>query len=353
MRTSDAYPAFGTLRRPAVSPAGRGRRAVARVATAMALGIGVLGVGGPVHAGDKGETRADLDILRQFHSYAPARPLRHKADKQARQAKLLRKARQALRDGHYRRARELFEQAYKAGAAEASWYLGYLHGTGRGGKVDHLRAFEYYQVLARRFDPEEWNVRKLMMSVDALVRVADYYRKGVGKKIPRDLKRAFLLYNMAASYNHAGAFYGMAMVALQSNGRIARKRWVVGWLKRAAMNGHAPAARQLSRLAATGLKGVFKADPVAAEAWRIVTYRLEGPLVRGNAEALRAARRRLRLSDAQRAQAVRLAEQFLAAYLRRRRASSGAILAVRPGVPAVPTASRSGARTRPHSSARE
>ncbi len=181
-------------------------------------------------------------------------------------------------------------------------------------------------------------LRRLMMSVDALVRVADYYRTGVGKKIRRDLHRAFRLYNMAAAYNHPGAYYGMAMVALASRGRIARKRWVVGWLKRAAMSGHAPAAWQLSRLAATGLKGVFAADPVAAEAWRIVAHRLEGPMVRGR-KLMQARLRRPRLSEAQRAQANRLAEQFLGAYARARQAAGGMVISGRSGVSEVPTAS--------------
>jgi tetratricopeptide (TPR) repeat protein len=265
---------------------------------------------------------ADLGLLRQFHSYAPARhlsPVRGKAQQAKRRAALMRKARAAWRGGDYVLARKLFRRAFRAGEITAGWYLGYLHSTGRSGRVDHEKAFRYYRALAKRYDPDERDLRRLVLSVDALVRVADYYRTGIGpKKKRRDLRRAFRLYSMAAAHNHAGAFYGMALVALASDGRVARKRWVVGWLKRAAMAGHAPAAAELSKLATRGMPGILKPDPVAAEAWRLIALRLRGPKVFGRNGADVAV---AELAPEQRAHAVRLAEQFLAAFQRARAAA--------------------------------
>ncbi len=272
----------------------------------------------PAFARDDGG--AELDLLRQFHSYAPARRLpaaRSRAKQAKTRAALMRKARAAWRAGDYTRARKLFRKAFKAGEVTAGWYLGYLYSTGRGGKVDHEKAFTHYRALAKRYDPDERDLRRLVLSVDALVRVADYYRTGIGrKKKRRDLRRAFRLYNMAAAHNHAGAFYGMALVALASDGRIARKRWAVGWLKRAAMAGHAPAAAELSRLAARGLPGILSPDPVAAEAWRLIALRLRGPAVAADKAAAHA---NPDLAPEQRKHAVRLAEQFLAVFQRARR----------------------------------
>ena len=264
--------------------------------------------------------QADLDLLRQFHSYAPARRLARKpdAEKQAKvRSALMRKARAAARAGDYKRARKLFAKALKAGEITAAWYLGYLYSTGRGGKADHAKAFAYYRKLAVRYDPDERNMRKLMLSVDALVRVADYYRTGIGRKREkRDLRRAFRLYSMAAAHNHAGAYYGMAKVTLASKGRIGRKRWVIGWLKRAAMGGHAGAAQKLSQLAATGMKGIIRPDPVAAQAWRVIALRLSGPRVRG--AQLARAKAANALSEEQRQLALRLANDFLQAMGRAR-----------------------------------
>ena len=282
------------------------------------LAVGLLAAAGlalttaPALAKGDGQ-QADLSLLRQFHSYAPARqPKARKGGRQtATRAALMRKARIAWRKGDYAQARKLFTKAFKAGEVTAGWYLGYLYRSGRGGKVDHGKAFTYYRALAKRYDADERNLRRLMMMVDALVRVADYYRTGIGRKREkRDLRRAFRLYSMAAAHNHAGAFYGMALVAIGSKGRIARKRWAIGWLKRAAMSGHAPAARKLAWLAANGLPGVLKPDPVAAKAWRIIAMRLRGPAI-FDPGAKRLPAVKVVLTPEQERQAMMLAEQFL------------------------------------------
>ncbi len=276
-----------------------------------------------------------LDLLRQFHSYAPARRMpQRRAPNQEAGVALMRKGRAAWRAGDYALARKLFAQAFDKGEVLAGWYLGYLYSTGRGGKVDHERAFRYYRALAKRYDSDERDLRRLMLSVDALVRVADYYRTGVGrKKKHQDLRRAFRLYNIAAAHNHAGAFYGMAMVALASKGRIARRRWVVGWLKRAAMAGHAPAAAALSQLASRGIPGVLKPDPVAAEAWRIISLRLRGPAVFENMAPPKAG-----LAADQNQQAAQLADHFLATYMRLRRVRSALPSAQAAPLPTRPAA---------------
>ena len=292
----------------------------------------------PAPAFAREDTGVALDLLRQFHSYAPARRIaagQNAAKQEKARASLMRKARAAWRAGDYARARKLFRKAFGAGAMTAGWYLGYLYSTGRGGKVDHGKAFSYYRALARRYDPDERDLRRLMLSVDALVRVADYYRTGIGPKgRRRDLRRAFRLYSMAAAHNHAGAFYGMALVALASDGRVARKRWAVAWLKRAAMAGHAKAAAELSRLAAQGLPGILKPDPVAAEAWRLIALRLRGPAVATRANKGAGGG----LTEDQRAQAVRLAQDFLAAFQQARRAGLPQAAAAPVPVPARPAA---------------
>ncbi|GEM_PF-3826562 len=294
-----------------------------RVAPVAAAALALLGLaaaaGGGAPLAEAGEEQ-DLSLLRQFHSYAPARHAARPAaaDKAQARAALMRKARAAWKRGAYTQARKFFMQAFKAGEVTAGWYLGYLYRTGRGGKVDHAKAFGFYRALARRYDADERNMRRLMLTVDALVRVADYYRTGIGKqRRKQDLRRAFRLYSMAAAHNHPGAFYGMAMVALASNGRVARQRWVVGWLKRAASAGHANAAARLAALAEKGMHGLVRPDPVAARAWRIIAMRLRGPaVVKMPLPDAAPAQVAASLSPEQEAQAQRLANRFLATALR-------------------------------------
>ena len=250
-----------------VVPAGQGRaigRLAAGVATALLLFTGATS------AGD------NLDLpIRQFGALPEdARALA--PDTRARDGwkKELKAAREAWRRGRFTAARKAFQRAAAKGSIVAAWYLGHIYRLGRGAKRDDEKAFRNYRRVALAYDADETNRMRLMMTVDALVRVADYYRNGIGRrKARRDPRRAFRLYNIAAGHGHPAAFYGLGVLALEGRGMRRHPRRAVGWLTRAARLGYVPAAILLGDLARSGLKGYIRKDEVAALSWYMIAAR--------------------------------------------------------------------------------
>ncbi len=239
----------------------------------LALSLGV----GPSPFGDwdaalAGDALDQLPI-KQFHSYEPAA----RSKRQATAAGILedlRKGRKAWRKGRFAKARKAFERAARKGSIEAAWYLGHIYRLGRGARKNDEKAFRYYRTVALAYDADETSRMRLMMTVDALVRVADYYRTGIGpKKKRRDPRRAYRLYTIAAGHGHPAAFYGLGLLALKGEGMRKRPRRAIAWLVKAARLDHRPAAMQLGDIAARGLKGYVKRDPVAALSWYIIAAR--------------------------------------------------------------------------------
>jgi len=254
------------------------------------------------------------DPVLQFHSYQPAAPRETagvfsglsfwKGD--------LDKARSAWKKGRFVAARKAFERAWKKkGSLVAAWYLGHIYRLGRGVRADDEKAFRYYRQVALAYDPDAGSRKRLLMTVDALVRVADYYRTGIGKaRKKRDPRRAWRLYGIAAGHGFPAAFYGLGVIALEGQGMKRRPRQAIGWLMKAAKLRYAPAAARLGDLARKGLKGHVRKDPVAALSWYLVAASMgrpeRHPEVLARMEALRA-----RLSGAQRQKAQLLAGRFI------------------------------------------
>ena len=252
-----------------------------RLAGGAGAGLGLLAMAaaGAPHALAADSGGLSLDIVRQFHSYTPGRQSAAPRARAGRKAgeKALQRARAAWRKKKYKTARKYLLKAVKAGNVEAAWYLAHMYRTGLGGGKDHARALKHYRQVARHYDPDIRDRRWLVMTLDAVVRVADYLRTGIdGKGRGRNVARAFQLYNMAAAHGHPAAYYGLAVISLRGKGSPRRKRMAVAWLKRAAGGGHVPAARKLALLAEKGLPGVLAPDPVSALAWRMIAAWLAG-----------------------------------------------------------------------------
>ncbi len=224
---------------------------------------------GPVLAQDAFEQLP----IKQFHSYEPAA----RDQRQAMTASILedlREGRQAWRKGRFVMARKAFERAARKGSLEAAWYLGHIYRLGRGAKRNDEKAFHYYRTVALAYDADEASRMRLMMTVDALVRVADYYRTGIGaRKRRKDPRRAYRLYTIAAGHGHPAAFYGLGLLALKGEGMRRRPRRAIAWLVKAARLDHRLAAIQLGDIAARGLKGFVRRDPVAALSWYLIAAR--------------------------------------------------------------------------------
>jgi TPR repeat protein len=213
-----------------------------------------------------------------FFSFAPA--TRQLATPQVKSlapwAENMKKARLAYSSGNFENARFFLEKASDEGDIVASWYLGHIYRVGRGVTADTGKAFHYYSIVAETFTPDEPDPRRLRITIDALVRVADIYRVGdkAGAVEPNP-KAAFKLYNTAASYGHPAAHYAQGLMTLKGQGVKANPSKALKWLFLAAKKRYAPAEALLGELYWKG--EIVKGDRTRALMWYVLATQSARP----------------------------------------------------------------------------
>jgi uncharacterized protein len=212
-----------------------------------------------------------------FFSFAPALPqLSAPKLKSIPWAENMKKARLAYSKGNFEDARIFLEKASDEGNIVASWYLGHMHRLGRGVPADTGKAFHYYSIVAESFTPDEPDPRRLRITIDALVRVADIYRLGdKDASIAPDAKTAFSLYNTAASYGHPAAHYAQGLMTLKGQGVKANPEKALRWLFLAAKKRYAPAEALLGELFWKG--EVVKRDRTRSLMWFVLATQSARP----------------------------------------------------------------------------
>lgn len=161
----------------------------------------------------------------------------------------MQKAKKAYRDGDYPAARVHLEAALANGNVSAAWYLGHLWRLGLGGPADSGKAFHYYGQVALGYDPMEPRPGALDISVDALVRLGDYYLKGdPSAGVVQDFNRAYRLYSAAAGHGHPSAQFSLGTMYLDGKGVRANTGRALRWLMLAARKRHWPAEALLGDL---------------------------------------------------------------------------------------------------------
>ena len=231
-----------------------------------------LGFVAQARAEDDGGWAAD------FYSYLPAAP-----DLKAPDFDFipfwtddLKKAKKAYRNGDFVKARRYFESASEDGNIVADWYLGHLYRLGRGVEPDDAKAFSYYGRVADTFDSNERDPNRLRIMVDALVRVADYYRTGSkAARINRDYDRASRIYRLAATYGHPAAQYALGVMAIKGQGRKAQPAQGLRWLLTAARKRFAPAEAMLGELYWKG--EIVERDRIRAIMWYMLAQKSTSP----------------------------------------------------------------------------
>ena len=216
-------------------------------------------------------TRAEDASILDFFSFAPAKPQISAPDVRplAPWADDMKKARVAYSSGHFENARGYLEKASDEGDIVASWYLGHMYRLGRGVPADTGKAFHYYSMVAERFTPDEPDPRRLRITIDALVRVADIYRTGdASAAIERNAETAFRLYTTAASYGHPAAHFAQGLMALKGQGVKANPDKALKWLFLAAKKRYPPAEALLGDLYWQG--DVVKRDRTRALMWYVL-----------------------------------------------------------------------------------
>ncbi len=188
----------------------------------------------------------------------------------------LKKAKRAYRSGDYGRARKYFEKASDEGNIVADWYLGHMSRLGRGGLRDDAAAFSYYSRVADAFSDDETDAKRLRITVDALVQVADYYRAGnTAAGIQQDFPRAMRIYKLTATYGHPAAQYALGLMHLRGQGIEPSPKQGLKWLFTSARKRYAPAEAELGELYWTG--NFVRSDRTRALMWYILAKETAKP----------------------------------------------------------------------------
>lgn len=188
----------------------------------------------------------------------------------------LKKARRAYKEGEYGKARKYFERESRDGNIVADWYLGHIYRLGRGVTQDSAKAFSYYSRVADAFNDDERDEKRLRICLDALVRVADYYRTGdQAAGIPRDHERAIRIYRVATTYGHPAAQYALGVMSLRGQGMKKKPDQGLRWLMSAARKRYAPAEAKLGDLYWEG--EAVKRDRTRAIMWYILARETARP----------------------------------------------------------------------------
>jgi hypothetical protein len=213
----------------------------------------------------------DGDWTSDFYSYLPAAP-----DIKAPDLDFipfwtddLKKAKRAYKEGDFARARKYFERASDDNNIVADWYLGHMYRLGRGVPRDDAKAFSYYGRVADAFDSEESDQNRLRIMVDALVRVADYYRMGnKAAGVPQNFDRASRIYRLAATYGHPASQYALGLMAMRGQGMRKQPEQGLRWLLAAAKKRYAPAEAALGDLYWKG--DIVRRDRTRAIMWYLL-----------------------------------------------------------------------------------
>jgi hypothetical protein len=188
----------------------------------------------------------------------------------------LKMAKKAYRAGDYVRARKYFAKASEDGNIIADWYLGHMCRLGRGGPQDDAAAFSHYSRVADAFSDEETDAKRLKITVDALVQVADYYRTGNrAAGIAQDFPRAMRIYRLAATYGHPAAQYALGLMYLRGQGIDASPDQGLKWLSTSARKRYAPAEAELGELYWNG--NFVRPDRTRALMWYILAKETAKP----------------------------------------------------------------------------
>jgi len=234
--------------------------------------LAILAMTAPLRAAD------DEGPIADFYSYLPAAP-----DLKLPDINIpfwtddLKKAKRAYRRGNYERAYRFFRRASEDGNIVADWYLGHMFANGRGVPRDDATAYTYYSRVAEHYDPDERNQNRLRITVDAMLRIADYQRQGVPnagiRRNPYAAMRTYL--KIATVYGHPAAQYALGVMSIE--GQAVRKNPQQGfkWLIAAARKRYAPAEAYLGELYWEGKR--VRGDRTRAVMWYLLARQSARP----------------------------------------------------------------------------
>ena len=248
------------------------RRLAGYLALVMVLGFAFAA---PLRAGD---TEDEPGALSEFYSYLPAVPELSIPDINIPfWTDDLKKAKRSYKNGKYERALRLFQRASDDGNIVADWYLGHMYRQGRGVRQDDAAAFTYYSRVADHYDPDEDDKNRLRITIDAMVRIADYQRLGAVnaslKPNPQAAARTYL--KIATTYGHPAAHFALGVMSIRGEGVKKNPQQGLKWLMAAARKRYAPAEAYLGELYWEGR--LVRGDRTRAVMWYILARKSARP----------------------------------------------------------------------------
>jgi TPR repeat protein len=213
----------------------------------------------------------DQGVIAEFYSYLPASPEIHLPEIRIPfWTDDLKTAKRAYQDGKYGRALKYFRRASDDGNVVADWYLGHMYRMGRGVIRDDATAYSYYSRVADLYDPDEPDINRLRVIVDAMVRVADYQRTGVPSAgIPQDSASAARTYlKIATTYGHPSAQFALGLMNIEGQGMRANPQQGLKWLIAAARKRQPQAEAYLGELYWEGR--IVRQDKTRAVMWYVL-----------------------------------------------------------------------------------
>ena len=220
----------------------------------------------------------DTGVMADFYSYLPAAP-----DIKLPEINIpfwtddLKRAKKAYSKGQYDRAMKFFRRSSEDGNIVADWYLGHMYRMGRGVARDDATAYSYYSRVAEQYDPDEPDQNRLRITVDAMVRIADYQRSGVASagiaQNPASAARTYL--KIATAYGHPAAQYALGVMSIKGQGMKQNPQQGLKWLIASARKRHASSEAYLGELYLEGK--LVRADRTRAVMWYILAKQSARP----------------------------------------------------------------------------
>ena len=168
-------------------------------------------------------------------------------------AKLSSPLRQALRDYRAQRIKKAIaglELAAEQNSFLARYLLAHIYRTGKGGVIDHRKAYEYYRQITTEFSNGGglYLTRKAPYIAHAFVQLARYMEDGVTElDIKADPLMARVLFEKAAHFGDIEGQYQLGRFLIES-GKMRNVKLGQRWLTRAAMKNNPKAQAYLGAL---------------------------------------------------------------------------------------------------------
>lgn len=156
----------------------------------------------------------------------------------------------AYQQKDFETALKYWVKASEAGVLGATWRIAHMNRRGIGTAVDHAKAFKYFQQVAEKHKYDARRNSYSPLTIDALVWVGIYYRRGLAEqKVKPAPEKALKIFRYAASHGqHPIAQFHLGDMYVSGNGVKKNGPRGMRWLNLSAQKNYAPSQAALGEL---------------------------------------------------------------------------------------------------------